>query len=77
MTPNIGASQISESESEKLLGVTLDSKLDFNAHIDQLCVKASQKLYHLARVSNYMDTEKVKLIMRSFIECHFTYCLLI
>ena len=37
----IGASQISESESEKLLGVALDSKLNFNLHVIQLCVKAS------------------------------------
>ena len=72
-----GASQISESESEELLGVTLDSEVDFSAHIDQLCVKASQKLYALARVSNYIDTEKVKLIMGSIIECNFSYCPLI
>ena len=77
MTLNIGASQISESESEKLLGVTLDSKLNFNVHVNQVCMKASQKLYALARVSNYMDTEKVKLIMRSFIMSHFSYCPLI
>ena len=44
MTLNIGASQISESESEKLLGVTIDSKLNFNLHVIQLCEKASQKL---------------------------------
>ena len=78
MTLNIGASQIAESESEKLLGVTLDSKLNFNVHVNQLCAKASQKLYALARVSNYTDTEKVKLIMRSFfIMSHFSYCPLI
>ena len=38
VTLNIDASQRhqSDSESEKFLGVTLDSKLYFNAHIDQL-----------------------------------------
>ena len=77
MTLYTGASQISESESEELLGVTLDSEVDFSAHIDQRCVKASQKLYALARVSNYIDTEKVKLIMGSIIECNFSYCTLI
>ena len=77
MTLNIGTSQISESESEKLLGVTLDSKLKFNVHVNQLCMKASQKLYAIARVSNYMDTDKVKPIMRSFIMSHFSYCPLI
>ena len=56
ITLNVGASQI--SGSEKLLGVTIDSKLNFNFHVTRLYVKASQKLYALARVSNYMDTEK-------------------
>ena len=74
MALNIGASQISESESEKLLGIIIDSKLDFNLHVIQLCVKAIQKLHALARVSNYMDTLKVKLIMKSFIMSHFNYC---
>ena len=77
MTLNIGATLIPESESEKLLGVTIDSKLNFNFHVSKLCAKASQKLHALARVSNYMDTEKVKLIMRSFIMSHFRYCPLI
>ena len=52
---NIGASEISESESEKLLGVTIDSKLNFSYDVNQLCAKASQKLYALAKVSNDMD----------------------
>ena len=77
MALNIGASQISESEPEKLLGVTIDSYLNFNLHVIQLCVKAGQKLHALARVSNYMDMEKVKLIMRSFIMSHFNYCPLV
>ena len=50
MALNIGASQISESESEKLLGVTIDSKLNFNLHAIQLCVKASQKLHALSPI---------------------------
>ena len=77
MTLNIGATLIPESESEKLLGVTIDSKLNFKFYVNRLCAKASQKLHALARVSNYMDTEKVKLIMRSFIMSHFNYCPLI
>ena len=40
-------------------------------------MKASQKLHALAKVSNYMDTEKVKLIVRSFIMSHFNYCPLV
>ena len=77
MTLNIGATLIPESESEKLLRVTIDSRLNFNFHVSKFCAKVSRKLHALARVSNYMDTEKAKLIMRSFIMSHFSYCPLI
>ena len=75
MTLNISALQI--SESERLLGVTLDSKLNFDACVAKLFVKADKRLYALARVSNYIDTKKVKLIMWYFIMSHFIYCPLI
>ena len=40
------------SNSVKLLGVTIDNKLDFNEHIFKLCKKVNTKLHALARVSN-------------------------
>ena len=73
----IGGSEISESESEKLLGIIIDSKSTFSHHVNQLCAKANQKLYALARVSNYMDEDKIKLIMNAFIMSNFNYCPLI
>ena len=63
VTINIGTIEGLESESQKLLGVVIDSRLNFSQHVNQLCMKASQKLYAIARVSNYMDKDKVKLIM--------------
>ena len=50
VTIGIGASEI--SESEKLFRIAIDFKLNFSHHVNQLCAKASQKLYALARVSN-------------------------
>ena len=41
----IGATTITESVEEKLLGVTLDKKLDFKNHVNTLCKKAGQKLH--------------------------------
>lgn len=36
---------------EKLLGVKIDNKLNFNGHVKSLCKKACNKLRALARVT--------------------------
>ena len=63
--------------SEKLLGVTIDSKLTFDEHVSSLCKKASQKLHALSRVAHYMDISKRKVIMNAFINSQFGYCPLV
>ena len=60
--------------SVKLLGITIDNNLNFNEHVSNLCKKASQKLHALARVAKFMETNKLRIIMKSFIECQFNYC---
>ena len=70
-------SQIKSSETQQLLGVSLDSKLSFKKHVDNLCKKTSQKLHALTRVSKYMTPEKVKCVMRTFVLSQFNYCPLI
>ena len=54
----IGNDVIECSKSVKLLGVTIDNKLDFNEHISKLYKKVSTKLHVLARVSNFMSQQK-------------------
>ena len=70
---NVDQYEIHNSQSEKLLGVTLDSKLTLNEHVTNLCKKASKKLHALNRVSRYMSTEKKRIIMKSFITSQFGY----
>ena len=55
---NINHDRICNSNSEKLLGVTVDSKLKFDEHVNNLCDKASLKLSALARVSHLMSRDK-------------------
>ena len=68
---------IKNQQSAKLLGIKIDSKLTFNEHVSDLCCKASQKLHALARVRNFMSLKQRKIIMRTFILSHFSYCPLI
>ena len=77
MSIDIDSNQILNSKCEKLLGVTIDNKLTFDEHVSGLCKKASQKLHALARVANYMSTNKLRVIMKAFINSQFGYCPLV
>ena len=73
----VGGFEISNSQTEKLLGVTIDNKLTFKPHVANLCSKASQKLHALARIGNYMNFSQRKIIINSFILSQFGYCPLV
>ena len=56
--------KITNSKSQKLLGIEIDNKLTFNDHVCQylhICTKASQKLHALSRISNFMSLNLEKL----------------
>ena len=68
---------IKSSGAEELVGVTIDSNLNFKEHILSLCQKANRKLHALSRVSKYMTKNKRCILMQSFIISQFNYCPLI
>ena len=70
----LSTTNIKSSKNEDLLGVTFDSKLNFEKHITNLCKKASQKLNALARICPYINIYKRKILMRAFIFSQFGYC---
>ena len=62
------------SRSQKLLGVVLYNKLKFDKHIENICQKANRKLNALARVTNYMELPKRRILMNAFFKAQFNYC---
>ena len=70
----IGKTKIWESKKQKLLGVEIDRTLSFDEHIASLCRKAGKKLSVSARLSNFMCTNKKRVLTKSFIESQFGYC---
>ena len=74
---NIDKSTISNSSSQKLLGIKIDNKMSFNDHVSDICTKASQKLHALSRISSYMTLKQRQTIMKSFILSQFGYCPLV
>ena len=65
------------ADEQVLLGITIDSNLTFENHIRNICKKASQNLNTLARIARYMNIQKRKTIMKSFVTSQFSYCPLI
>ena len=73
----LGGSLIERSDCEKMLGVKIDYKLNFEEHEKTLCSKANNKLRALARTTTYMSDRKKKILMNSFFNAQFNYCPLI
>ena len=76
-TININGSVIKSSNSEKLLGITIDSAFTFKEHINTLCRKASQKLHALSRISQYLSEHKNRILFKTFTMSQFNYCPLV
>ena len=76
-TATIDNSDIASEDEQVLLGITIDSKLTFENHINSICKKSSQKSNSLARIAPYMNIQKRGTIMKSFVTSQFSYCPLI
>ena len=61
-TATIDNSYIESEDDKVLLGITIDSSLTFENHINGICKKASQKLNALARIAPYMNIQKRRTI---------------
>ena len=72
----LNTNEITSSNEEKLLGILLDSKLNFDSHITSLCKKADQKLGALAR-NHYLTQNQKLLLLNSVVKSQFSYCPLI
>ena len=72
----IANATIKSFTSKKLLGVTIDNKLKFDKHVENICQKANKKLNALARLVNYMDLPKRHILMNSFFNAQLNIVLL-
>ena len=68
---------IKTKEWVKLLGVKIDCNLNFDIHIGEICNKAAGQLNAIFRLQRYLSSDTKKLLINSFIYCHFNYCPLV
>ena len=73
----VGSQVLWESSARKLLGVTIDKKLNFEIHLSNICKKAGAKVTALGRLARIVPFKKKRITMNSFIESQFSYCPLV
>ena len=71
---NLNNNEIPSSNEEKLLGILLDSTLNFGSHITFLCKKSQQKVSALARVNHYLTADQKLLLLNAVVKSQFSYC---
>ena len=59
---------------QKLSVVMFDNKLEFDKHIENICLKANSKLSTPVRVTNYMALPKGQILINAFFKAQFNYC---
>ena len=55
----------------------MDSKLTFDSRTKNICRKTGQKLDELLKITNYLNSNKKRLIFSGMIKPQFSYCPLI
>ena len=60
--------EIEKSNCKRLLGIKIDSKLNFKEHLDRIIKKASRKISALSCIASYMNIVKQRLLLNSFFE---------
>ena len=64
---------IGNNKCEKVWGIKVDSKLNFEAHVGDLCKKASRKMHPLAGVTPYKSFSKKRILYTAFFKYRFSY----
>jgi hypothetical protein len=70
----INSEQLQHSACEKLLGIKIDSNLNWKNQIDQVCSKISSKIYLLSKIKKYLNLESRQLFYSGYILPLIDYC---
>ena len=71
---DINSSAVQMTDSIKLLGVTIDSILNFNQHVQLIYKKASNKVRAFSRIAPNIEYEKNVILYNSFVLSNYNYC---
>jgi hypothetical protein len=69
----IGDTSISVSKKIKYLGLTIDSELNFKAHINSKCRVASLNLRNIKALRKHLSTDSCKTLVQALVLSHLDY----
>ena len=70
----IDGENVESKPSLKLLGVTLDSRLNYSSHISDICKKAGSKVGVLNRLTKLVPTHALLQLYKAGVLPNLTYC---
>ena len=73
----IGPFEIKNTNCEKLLGIKVDSRINFNEHLYGIIKKASRNINALSMITLFMNISKRRILMNSFFNSQFNCCPLV
>ena len=73
-TIQVGNAQTVPEHEVTLLRVTLDSKLNFNTHINNILKELSKKFSAPVRIAKYSNKSQKTLLSGTFVCLQFNYC---
>ena len=65
---HLKSSELNQVHSQKLLGVTIDSQLSFDQHVDDLCKKLAQRIAVLRKIRRSLPLDQRKLYYNAMIK---------
>ena len=72
---NVGGVNILEGSSEKLLGIKLDSDLNFKEHAKEVVKQANYRFYQLRKVRPHLTLNQMKILGSGLVTSRIEYCL--
>jgi hypothetical protein len=73
-TLNVSGHTIVPTASARNIGVTMDSEMTMEAHVNGICKRAYWQLHRIAKIRNFMDRESLECIIHAFMTSRIDYC---
>ena len=73
LTLYIGNKLVQQVNNHKMLGIYLDSELNWQAHINNLTKRLSKNVFLLSKLKKYVDTKCLKLFFDAHVMSHINY----